>query len=350
MKNILVFLMAFFFVQVTVAQASELICGTTINEDIMLHTNLDCRGSDSNGLLIGANDITVDLNGYTIAGDISSLAGAGILDDGHTGITIKNGAIYGFGTAVLLTHSGDIAIDHLTMAHQAWESIFIGESTDVRIEDVQISLVYESPGIETIGVILFGVEDAKLRNLNIEGSFYGVQSLESKNVKVTESSFTDVWHVGVRMVMNHDSVVKNNRIVGAGPLDCFSAIDIVGPGPSDHIKVIANVLAECSHGVFVGVFPDDPPRTEISIRNNQIRLTAEGILLYNTQDSDIFGNRLHFNETGIVLLESSSKNRISGNISTGNLFWDIDHDESSAPNSWFDNTCVMSPMGDIDCP
>lgn len=350
MKFILVLLMAFCFVPVTVAQATEITCGTTLTEDIVLHTNLDCSESDSNGLVIGANDIKIDLNGYTIAGDVSAQAGAGVLNDGHTGITIKNGAIYGFGTAILLIHSGDIAIDHLTLAHQAWESIAIGESTDVRIEDVQISLDYESPGIETIGVVLFRVEDAKLQNLNIEGSFYGVQSLESEDVKVTESSFTDISHVGVRMVMNHDSVVENNRIVGTGFINCFSAIDIVGPGPSNHIKVNANVLAECSHGVFVGGFPDDPPRTNISIRNNQIRLTANGIVIFETQDSDIFGNRLHFNETGIVLLESSFNNRIFGNTSTGNVVSDIDHDESSVPNNWFDNTCVVSPLGDIDCP
>lgn len=349
MKIVLLLLPVLYMIPVTAAQAAEIACGMVVTEDIVLDTNLDCRGLNSNGLLIGENDITVNLNGYTIAGDAS--AQAGVWDDGHFGITIKNGAIYGFSVGVLLRNSEDMAIEHLTMAHQAWESIFVEQTTDVRIEDIQISLVYDASGNETSGITLVGVEDAKLQDLNAEGSFYGVLSLGSNKVKVTDSSFTDIGHVGIRLVKNRDTVLENNRVVGVGPepLECYSAIDVVGEA-SKHIQIKSNTLAECGFGIFAITDPTNPPNRKFTIRDNQVRLTAAGILLNGLQDSDVIGNRVHFNLDGISLWDSARDNRIIGNTVTGNVNWDLFHDETSVDNYWAENTCVLSNFGDIDCP
>src|SRR5688572_13807111 len=47
--------------------ASELSCGDTITADTTLTGDLvDCP---SNGIVIGADDITLDLNGHTVAGN-----------------------------------------------------------------------------------------------------------------------------------------------------------------------------------------------------------------------------------------------------------------------------------------
>lgn len=347
MKTVLLVILVLCLVPVTKVQATEVTCGMLVTEDIVLDTNLDCRGLNSNGLLVGDNDITIDLNGYTIAGD--DLAQAGVWGEGHFGITIKNGAIYGFSVGVLLRNSEDVAIDHLTIAHQAWESIYIEQTADVRIEDIQVSLVYEVEGNETSGVTLVGVEDAKLQDVNAEGSFYGVLSLESKEIKVLNSSFTDVWHVGIRLVKNRDAVLENNRVVGAGPLVCYSAIDVVGEA-SKHIQIKSNTLAECGFGIFAITDPANPPNKKFTIRDNRVRLTHAGILLNGLRDSDVIGNRVHFNHAGISLWDSAQGNRIAENTATGNETWDLFHDPSSTPNIWAENICVLSEGGDIDCP
>jgi parallel beta-helix repeat protein len=348
MKIVLLLLPVLYLLPVTIAQAAEIACGMLVTEDIVLDTNLDCRELKSSGLLIGENDITINLNGYTIAGDTSAQAGVWD-DDGHSGVTIKNGAIYGFSVGVLLRNSEDVAIEHLAMAHQAWESIFIEHSADVRIEDIQVSLVYEALGNETSGVLLIDVEDAKLQDVNAEGSFYGVLSLESKEVKVINSSFIDVWHVGIRLVKNHDTVLENNRVVGAGPFDCYSAIDVVGEA-SKHIQIKSNTLAECGFGIFAINNPANPPNKKFTIRDNRVRLTSEGILLNGLQDSDVIGNRVHFNFNGISLWDSAEDNRIAENTATGNATWDLFHDETSIDNDWAENTCVVSNSEEIDCP
>jgi hypothetical protein len=47
--------------------ASKVSCGDTITADITLHRNLvNCP---NNGIVIGADNITLDLNGHTIDGD-----------------------------------------------------------------------------------------------------------------------------------------------------------------------------------------------------------------------------------------------------------------------------------------
>ena len=349
MKIVLLILSVLYLVPVTTAQATEISCGMLVTEDIVLDTNLDCRELNSNGLLIGENDITIDLNGYIITGDTS--AQAGVWDEGHFGITIKNGAIHGFSVGVLFRNSEDVAIEHLTIAHQAWESIYIEQTADVRIEDIQVSLVYEAEGNETSGVTLVGVEDAKLQDVNAEGSFYGVLSLESKDLKVTNSSFTDIWHVGIRLVKNHDAVLENNRIVGVGPgpFECYSAIDVVGEA-SKHIQIKSNIIAECGFGIFAITEPANPPNKKFTIRDNRVRLTGEGILLNGLQDSDVIGNRIHFNLNGISLWDSARDNHIAGNTATGNVTWDLFHDETSVDNDWTENTCVVSNSEDIDCP
>lgn len=349
MKYFLSILLLLYLAPLTTVRATELTCGATISEDIELETNLDCRNTNSVGLVIGSNDIVLDLNGFTIAGDAS--APAAIFGDGYSGIDIENGAIYGFQTGIYLRNATDVSIDRITSAHQPNDAIAIDQCRDVRIEDVQISQIYDDGGQESTGVILFESEDVKVENITAEGGFYGLMSLSSKNVAVKDNSFTKIAHVGVRVVNNRDTLVENNRITGVGMFMCYSAVDVVDPGPSNRIKIQGNVLTECSHGVFAAVSPPESPTKRISVRNNRIRLTVDGIVLVGIQDSEVVANRVHLNGSGIGLWEHATNNRIAGNLVTGNVLFDVFHDESSVPNTWTDNTCVLTNgMEDIDCP
>src|SRR3954468_9415828 len=63
-------------------------CGDVITSNTTLRADLrDCPGD---GLVIGADGITLDLNGHTIGGDaISGGDDVGIRDDGHHGAVIR---------------------------------------------------------------------------------------------------------------------------------------------------------------------------------------------------------------------------------------------------------------------
>jgi hypothetical protein len=77
---------------------SEVSCGDTIVADTILDRDLvDCP---SNGIVIGADNITLDLNGHTITGDGERFKGCGrrefcdtgVVNDGHDGITVRDGS------------------------------------------------------------------------------------------------------------------------------------------------------------------------------------------------------------------------------------------------------------------
>ena len=77
------------------ASADHVSCGDTITVDTTLDSDLvDCP---NNGIVIGADDITLDLNGHTIDGDgelvhacpAKEFCDFGVANDGHDRVTIE---------------------------------------------------------------------------------------------------------------------------------------------------------------------------------------------------------------------------------------------------------------------
>src|SRR3954447_4804674 len=85
------------------ASASQVSCGDTITADTTLHHDLvNCP---NNGIIIGADDITLDLNGHTIDGDGTEAVGCnrrkefcdeGLPNFGHDGVTVMHGSVRDF--------------------------------------------------------------------------------------------------------------------------------------------------------------------------------------------------------------------------------------------------------------
>ena len=92
------------------ALATNVSCGAVITTDTTLHRNL--ANCPNNGIVIGADNITLNLNGHTIDGDGALIAecpdgeacDVGVDNGaGHSGVTIADGAItdFEFGIGVL---------------------------------------------------------------------------------------------------------------------------------------------------------------------------------------------------------------------------------------------------------
>jgi nitrous oxidase accessory protein NosD len=87
--------------------AEGLACGDVVTTDVTLSESLrNCP----TGLVAGADDITIDLNGHAITG-LGTDAGAGIEAVGRSGVTVRNGAIRDFAVGVRfqLTASSTVA-------------------------------------------------------------------------------------------------------------------------------------------------------------------------------------------------------------------------------------------------
>jgi parallel beta-helix repeat protein len=92
-------------------------CGDTITTDITLHKDLvDCS---NNGIVIGADNITLHLNGHMVDGDGTPAEGCdpekefcdtGVASDGHDGVTVIHGSVREFDVGVVV---GEASHDRL---------------------------------------------------------------------------------------------------------------------------------------------------------------------------------------------------------------------------------------------
>ena len=98
--------------QVTVAFAAPTVrCGEVITANVTLRADLHCAGR---GLQVGADDITIDLNGHTLSGSTTSSnafvndldAVAGIRNALYPNLTIRDGTIAGFSNSVGIGQAG----------------------------------------------------------------------------------------------------------------------------------------------------------------------------------------------------------------------------------------------------
>src|SRR5215212_3125866 len=87
-------------------------CGDTITTDVTLHHNL--ANCPNNGIIIGGDNITLDLNYHTIDGDGTKFAGCpenefcdvGVLNDGHDRVTVVHGSTRQFDAGVVIGEAG----------------------------------------------------------------------------------------------------------------------------------------------------------------------------------------------------------------------------------------------------
>jgi parallel beta-helix repeat protein len=124
------------------ALATHVGCGDTITEDTTLDSDLlNCPGP---GLVIGADKITLDLNGHTISGQ-DAFFRAGVengrvlgSEPGYRGVTIENGVIQGFDRGISLQHSSHGVVRGLTLRFCGFP-IDMDHADKNRIEDNSIS-------------------------------------------------------------------------------------------------------------------------------------------------------------------------------------------------------------------
>jgi len=83
------------------AQTASDLCGSTITSDLQLTADVTC---EEDGITVGGNNLTVNLNGFTISGPGADSSTTGILVQGVSGVNIRGpGMVTGFGTGVAYT-------------------------------------------------------------------------------------------------------------------------------------------------------------------------------------------------------------------------------------------------------
>lgn len=97
-----------------IREPAAITCGKEITANITLDGDLRCTGGPA--LIITADNVVVDLGGFTISGSgAAAMGGPGILLRNVKGVTVRKGTVNGFGAGVAIAGGANNTIENLTL-------------------------------------------------------------------------------------------------------------------------------------------------------------------------------------------------------------------------------------------
>lgn len=107
-------------------------CGQVVRETVTLSADLDC---ETDGIIVGSNGITIDLNGYTIKGPGPASSMVGVMLANNAGVHVLGpGTISNFQAGILNVGGKDNAITRITLTDNEI-GIFNVESKNTSIKE-----------------------------------------------------------------------------------------------------------------------------------------------------------------------------------------------------------------------
>jgi parallel beta-helix repeat protein len=297
-------------------------CGKVIKRSVKLtHDLINCPGD---GLVVGANGISINLNGKTVDG--VSL-GVGIRNDGFDRVTIRNGRVQGFNYGVQLSPGTRrnlvtklIVTGSEYAGVQLWNADWNNRVTRNLVE------FQAGDGIAIIGGSSGNVvSDNKIRTNEANGVY--VQG--SSGNWIVRNRITGNGDRNVRMDKAHRNHLLRNTLARGGD----SAVELTDSkwnvlarntvstsGDAGFVltrssgnRLLRNTAASSSDA---GVFLEQSHGN--TLRGNAFNGNPAGIDLSHSNGNIIESNRANANMGNGINLEDSSNNRIQGNNANGN--------------------------------
>ena len=344
------------------AFASQVHCGEVLTHNTTLDNDLlACPGD---GLVIGADGITVNLNGHLLEGTGGSNGGNVIYGDtedgvdntaGHSGVTIENGEIRGFDTGVKLYEADRNRVQGLN-SHGNLAGAILVESVGNRVESSSFRrnsygvYLVESDGNNVsgndlglnvfafytvtssenvvwnntaIGNALLGFQVTGQSNRNwikgnrIEQSPYvGMLVTVSYDNRIEDNLLQDHRHAGLLLGNAAGSVVRRNRILRVGYPQ--GSLDPDGTGitvtlRSDGLVLDRNVVAGYPDGIELSGSSD------VTISRNEARgSTRDGIRVLDGSPGAVIERNLATGNADDGLDVKDGTADVSGNVANQN--------------------------------
>jgi parallel beta-helix repeat protein len=255
------------------ALASHVSCGDTITADTTLDSDLtDCP---NNGIVIGADNVTLDLNGHLVDGDGTPAAGcdqrmeicdAGLVDDGHDGVTVMHGSVREFAVGVLF-----------------------GTSTPEKARDNRVVRVSSSRN-QFVGLGIFSQIRTVVRNSSGDGSLdhdgTGMALGDSNHVRILNNSFRHNAHNGINTSQSSRNLIKGN-------LFSRNADEAFLMEGGDHFQLTGNRLVRNGAGITLG------PGSRNVITRNRVFRGRDGIRIEKGRGNLVAHNLVVAAQVGI---------------------------------------------------
>jgi len=298
------------------ALANHVQCGEVIAQDTRLDSDLvDCP---ADGIVIGAADIELDLNGHTIDGVGT---GTGVGNAGYDRVEIENGTISGFQNGMILSRASDnrlltltvtannrgIALESSSNNHVAnnvlennGSSIHLGGSDDNTVAGNE---VVQQEGLGEVGIEVgscCGDAPRSHNNLVVRNSVSmqdeGVRVIGSEN-RIERNRVRDTRRNGI-VVAGSSNWVEHNLILNTlySGLAPFSGISGISLATARNSRIERNSVS----GYYDAIRLNDS--TDNLIRKNRL---FGGPGLRGVSGSPV---------KGVYLFASSDRNKVEGNV------------------------------------
>src|SRR4051812_46806591 len=199
-------------------------CDQTLTQSVKLANDLsDCP---NNGLVVGADDVTVDLNGHTIDGDGELVADcpfpgpacdAGVQNTGgYKGVTIEGGEVREFGWGVqVFGGASHNRVRDISSTHNLFRGILIGGGiTDSQVEHNSVS--DNGAGI----VLCCFSQNVRIEWNSVSGNGDGIVVRDSDDNRIAHNSVSDNTDIGEGSegigigIEGNDNEVSHNGLHG----------------------------------------------------------------------------------------------------------------------------------------
>ena len=166
----------------TITPITNPACGEVVQGSVNLTSNLNCTGD---GLIVGADNTVINLNGYTLTGPGQQSSKVGIVVPNNDNIMISGpGVIKGFQAGILATGSNNVQIKSIILTGNEI-AVFTTGSTNTQVQENII------------------------KNNNL-----GVASHSSKGASLMSNLITGNELAGVTLVNTHKAIIAANNIEG----------------------------------------------------------------------------------------------------------------------------------------
>jgi large repetitive protein len=295
----------------------SLSCGATITVSTRL--DRDLVNCPNNGITIGADNITLDLNGHVIDGDGTEFPACppdqpcdvGVVDLDHHGVRVTGGRVREFALGALVVGAADSRITRLDLSNHAFSGLVVADSARTAIDGLTASangLTTDQAGISVfdsreltfrkntvvangdIGLFISGLDDSILEGNSLSRNPEAAILLDHGNGN--EFSRNRVSRGGDGIIVSGDrNTVAGNLLVDTGLCvgECGNGgYGISLEGGTGNV-VEGNAVAR-SHqaGIRVASFEEfgGPPTIGNVVRRNLIQGSVFDGLLVETTATD----------------------------------------------------------------
>ena len=203
------------------ALASPVSCGDTITTDTTLGSDLG--NCPNNGIVIGADNITLDLNGHKIDGDGTETAqcppdepcDVGIVNIDHHGVRIEDGTVREFALGALVVGARENRLTRLAVSNNLFSGLVIVESSGTEIDRTTVS----GNGLTTdqAGVDVFDSHDLEIeRNAVVGNGDIGLFLVGAENLSIERNSISGNPEAGILLDSGSGNELSRNRVSDNG--------------------------------------------------------------------------------------------------------------------------------------